>query len=114
MLRLPLVRCVVPFLLALPSLAQAPGERLPTLALEGLTQTQARSLDEFTGRVVLLEFFAHWCKPCAMSVKHLNELEASFGARGFSVVGVTMDKPEQAEPWIAKTQAGYSYGFDTG
>jgi peroxiredoxin len=109
-----LFRLLAPFLLALPALAQEPGERLPPITLERLTQSQARSFDEFTGRVVLLEFFAHWCQPCALSVKHLNELEATFGARGFSVVGVTMDKAADAEPWIAKTKAGYAYGYDAG
>ncbi|MEQ1893138.1 MAG: TlpA disulfide reductase family protein [Planctomycetota bacterium] len=109
-----LLRLAVPFLLVPSLLAQQPGERLPPVALERPTQTEARSFDEFSGRVVLLEFFAHWCQPCAMSVKHLNELEASYGTQGFSVVGVTMDKPEDAEPWIAKTKAGYAYGYDTG
>lgn len=98
--------------LSSPALAQDPGDRLPPVALEGLTKTEARSFDEFTGRVVLLEFFAHWCGPCALSVPHVNELQKTFGERGFSVVGVTMDKPADAEPWIAKHKARYAYGYD--
>jgi thiol-disulfide isomerase/thioredoxin len=98
--------------LALPTGAQVPGDRLPPVALEGLTKSEARSFDEYTGRVLLLEFFAHWCGPCAMSVPHLNELQKTYGERGFSVVGVTMDKPADAEPWIAKVKARYAYGYD--
>lgn len=46
--------------LALPALAGNVGAPLPTPALEGLSQTQAKSFDEFLGRAVLIEFFAYW------------------------------------------------------
>ena len=36
------------------------GDKLSTVVLEGLSQTEATSYDEYTGRLVLLEFFAHW------------------------------------------------------
>ncbi|HIG87129.1 MAG TPA: hypothetical protein EYQ25_08805 [Planctomycetes bacterium] len=36
------------------------GDKLPAVVLEGLAQTEATSYEEFTGRLVLLEFFAHW------------------------------------------------------
>jgi len=36
------------------------GQELPEFALEGLTQTPAENFDEFTGRLVLIEFFAYW------------------------------------------------------
>ena len=54
--------CTVALLgaLGLPGLAQV-GSPLPSdLDLEGLTQTKARSLGDFAGRVVLLEYFAYW------------------------------------------------------
>lgn len=99
---------------AAPHPPQEPGQRLPEVRVDGLSQTEARSFDEFSGRAVLLEFFAHWCQPCAVSVKHLNGLERTFGARGFSVVAVTSDKPADAEPWIAKVKARYAWGYDSG
>ena len=36
------------------------GDKLPAVVLEGLAQSEATSYEEFTGRLVLLEFFAHW------------------------------------------------------
>lgn len=36
------------------------GDKLSAVVLEGLSQTEATSYDEYTGRLVLLEFFAHW------------------------------------------------------
>ncbi len=46
--------------LAAPLQAQAPGSKLPPVELEELTQTGAKSYDDFLGRAVLFEFFAYW------------------------------------------------------
>jgi hypothetical protein len=47
--------------LGLPGLAQVVGNPLPpNLDLEGLTQTEARSLGDYLGRAVLIEYFAYW------------------------------------------------------
>ena len=41
--------------------AQGVGTQIPTrLQLEDFAQTGARSFEDFLGRAVLLEFFAHW------------------------------------------------------
>lgn len=48
--------------LVLSSIANADkvGQQLPPVLLEGLSQTEAESYEEFTGRLVLIEFFAYW------------------------------------------------------
>jgi len=50
--------------LILPALPlRAEGETfqpLPQVTLEGFTQTKAKSLDDYTGRALLIEFFAYW------------------------------------------------------
>jgi len=51
---------VVAGLSATPANAQAPGSKLPPVVLDELTQTGAKSYDDFLGRAVLFEFFAHW------------------------------------------------------
>ena len=56
---------LLPFLLtlALPAAAQRVdvGQAVPEdLVLEGFSQTQATTLEEYTGRAILVEFFAYW------------------------------------------------------
>lgn len=40
--------------------AQSVGKVLSDVSLEGFSQTEARSFDDFLGRAVLIEFFAYW------------------------------------------------------
>jgi len=48
--------------LTLPGVAQGPGSQLPEdlVDLDDFAQTEAKSFEDFTGRAVLLEFFAYW------------------------------------------------------
>jgi peroxiredoxin len=49
------------------------------------------SLADFRGKVVLLDFWATFCIPCVQALPDLQALHAKNAARGFSVVGVTVD-----------------------
>jgi hypothetical protein len=40
--------------------AQGVGSKLPKVELEDYSQTPARSFDDYSGRAVLIEFFAFW------------------------------------------------------
>lgn len=50
------------------------------------------SLDQFRGNVVLLDFWGTFCVPCVNALPELQALHAKHAARGFSVVGVTVDE----------------------
>ena len=44
--------------------APEPEMRAPDFSLPGRGSGQKVSLAELKGRIVLLDFFAHWCVPC--------------------------------------------------
>src|SRR5260370_23874572 len=48
-------------------------------------------LGQFTGKVVLVNFWATWCIPCRIEIPWLMELQDKYSARGFTVLGVAMD-----------------------
>lgn len=107
------MRLLAPLLLALPLAAQDVGTRLsPTLEVQNMAQTPAQHLSDFYGRGLVIEFFAHWCGPCARAVPHMNEIRAKYESRGLSIVSVTNDPPEKAEPWVEKNDMQYAYGYD--
>ena len=56
--------------------------------LEGRTWSAA----ELEGKVVLLDFWATWCAPCLAALPTLREASERFGANGFLVLGVSMNR----------------------
>lgn len=67
-------------------LAEAPKE-LPQASL--LDETEAeRSLAEYKGKVVLVNFWATWCGPCRKEMPGLDRLQAELGGDDFQVVTI--------------------------
>jgi thiol:disulfide interchange protein DsbD len=67
---------------------------------------KAHKFSEFHGRVVLLDFWATWCKPCLADIPHLKELYAKYRAQGFEIIGMdseTLGQDEETpDPEFAK------------
>jgi cytochrome c biogenesis protein CcmG, thiol:disulfide interchange protein DsbE len=62
----------------------APQRLLPLLAGSG-----ERSLADYRGKVVVLNFWASWCAPCAAEAPLLERAQNRLAAHGGTVLGVT-------------------------
>jgi len=66
------------------------------------------SLDDFRGKVVLLDFWGTFCIPCVNALPELQALHAKNAARGFSVVGVTVDdRKAMVEKAVTRAKVTY-------
>jgi len=113
-----MIRSILPALalatFAVSTSTQEQGDRLPPFEIEDLHQTGASAYEDFFGRAMLVEFFAHWCGPCGQQVPHLNEIYDEYTDSGLSIVSLTggQEDKEKTEAWITKRRAKYAWGYD--
>jgi thiol-disulfide isomerase/thioredoxin len=78
-------------LLCTAAIALSAQQKLP-----GVTQTEFPKLvAAHKGKVVLVNFWATWCKPCRAEMPELAKLTQKLRARGFELVTVSSDEPAQ-------------------
>lgn len=77
-------------------LARAPRP-LPPLSFTG-PDGKALTLDDFRGRVVLINLWATWCAPCRHEMPSLDRLQAELGGKDFEVVAINLDARDMSRP----------------
>ena len=71
-------------------LANQPAPEFSLTDLHGVR----RSLQDFRGKLVLLNFWATWCPPCVVEMSSLERLSQIYRAQGLEVVAISADKVE--------------------
>jgi cytochrome c-type biogenesis protein len=86
----------------------AVGEPAPDWQLTD-PQGRTHTLSEYRGQVVVLDFWATWCGPCARVMPRLEKLHRKHGGQGLVVFGV--NSFETGDPVAAMKKKGYTYGL---
>lgn len=58
----------------------------------------------FKGRVVMLDFWATWCGPCVGEMPNVKAVYDKYHAKGFDIVGISLDEDRDALNTFLKTQ----------
>lgn len=58
------------------------------------------SLASFKGKYVLVDFWASWCGPCRQENPNVVAAFGKYNAKGFTVLGVSLDQPTGKERWL--------------
>ncbi len=79
---------------------------LPDITLPDLEGNQ-RSLSEWQGKVIVLNFWATWCSPCRKEIPEFIELQKQFGDKGLQFIGIAVEELEPAKEY--SNHAGINY-----
>ncbi len=86
--------------------SQAPEINLP--GIDGEVR-----LENLKGKVVYLDFWASWCKPCVKSFPWMNAIKQSYADQGFEVLAVNLDKDRKlADKFLKEMEINFKVVFD--
>lgn len=73
----------------------------------------ALNLAKYQGKVVYLDFWASWCKPCRNSFPWMNAMQRKYGNRGLQIIGINVDEHRSdAERFLDQKPADFKVVFD--
>lgn len=73
------------------------------LDLEG----QSHRLEEWSGKVVVLNFWATWCAPCREEMPEFSKIQDELAPRGLQVIGVAIDDAAEVEGYLKSFPVHY-------
>jgi peroxiredoxin/YHS domain-containing protein len=87
----------------------------PDFTLKTLSDTEVNK-ETYKDKVLLVDFWATWCKPCVATMPQLQKLHGKYAEKGLVVLGVSIDeKGEKAvKPFVAKRKFTYPIVLDGG
>lgn len=76
--------------------------------------SRALSLSEFKGKVVFLNFWATWCKPCEQEMPSMERLHRRFKDQGLVVLAISEDVggASVVAPYLKKHKLSFPVGLD--
>jgi peroxiredoxin len=83
--------------------------QMPSFSLQSVRDGKIVESDSFSGKVLLLTFFATWCPPCVEEVPILKKLQNDLADAGFSVIGLSVDQqgPASVAKFVDKRDINY-------
>jgi thiol-disulfide isomerase/thioredoxin len=84
-------------------------EVLPLKTVKDIEQVK----ESKKGKVLLINFWATWCKPCVLEFPDLVKLYSNYKDKGFDIVFISVDVPEEIEPKVVSFLNNQGVNFTT-
>lgn len=73
------------------------GTMIPDVTIENRNGDKA-NLSSFKGKVIYIDFWASWCKPCCKEIPFLKDIEKKYHGQDITFISISIDKNK--EKWI--------------
>jgi len=101
------------FSLAMPTslAASSISKAAPDFTLPGI-QGQ-KSLDDYHGQYLYVDFWASWCGPCRQSFPWMNDMQSRYESHGLKILAINLDeKRDDAIRFLDEVTAEVDIAFD--
>ena len=89
-----------------------PDARPPAFSGQTL-DSKSLSIDALRGKVVVINFWASWCRECRPEMSALDQLHREFSARGLAVVGINVrESPDAARRYAREVGTAFPLLLD--
>ena len=78
------------------------------------TEGVSLKLEDYKGKVIILDFWATWCGPCRRGIPDLVELKNKYKDKDFEIIGITVDQSntiDQVKPFIEQYKINYPIAY---
>jgi thiol-disulfide isomerase/thioredoxin len=91
------------------------NQTAPSFTLPALSRGEI-SLEDYKGKLVLLNFWASWCKPCRKEIPDFIKIQNKYKDKNFTFIGVAIEDKLKVESFAKTTGINYpvTYGAEEG
>lgn len=91
------------------------GEQAPEIsAKDWINLEKPLTLQSLRGKVVLVEFWATWCGPCAECIPHLNEIHRKYDNSNFQLLSFVEEGHKTVDSFLKNKRVEYPIGLGSG
>ncbi len=92
--------------------SQSFAQKAPDFTLEG--DKGKIKLSAYKNKVVYIDFWASWCKPCRKSFTFMNDMQERYGKKGFKIIAINLDSERSAaSSFLKKHPAKFAIAYDS-
>ena len=73
------------------------------------TSGEVHSVNEWKGKVIMLNFWASWCAPCQFEIPRFVQYQEEFADRGLQIIGLGLDSADK----LANVERSLSMNYPT-
>lgn len=66
-----------------------------------------RSISEWQGKILIINFWATWCPPCLKEIPEFIELQSEYAEQNVQFIGIAIDKPHLVDDYLSFIDINY-------